>query len=712
MDDLDFIREQAAGEKVELPESLSKEAIGQKLAGVKPKKRKRGKIIAISVPAAAALFLSLAILVLPNLQLVHESVPYQASNQESIGFDNYDTIAQQLAAIKADYEQSMGQRGRTFIRFNGFGAKTADQAVERNGAVSGDMPAAYESAAEADYAADSTGKGSDYSETNLRDSRADEQDIIKTDGTHIFYLPSGGTTIYIVRADGAKLTVASKIERDGGGSKYYDYFTGMYLYGGKLIVTGEESFETPEYTYDYFTFVRIYDISDVSVPQQTASYRFKGMQASSRIVGGRLIMVTQDGFNLETFDEKDVSTFVPCYYFGNEKKYVRSDDLVLPANTCPNGYVNVFTLKLDGADAAQPEAVSVLADGAQVYCTDTQLFLYAPQYEFNRDDSVDKSRTQILSFDISGDKAVYKAKGTVDGELNDSFAIDASGGYLRLAVTEAEYGAQFRRDCRVVVLNENLEQVGATEGIADGESVQSVRFMGDTAYVVTFLNTDPLFVIDLKNPEKPAVVGEVKLPGFSSYLHPVGEGLLMGIGSGGTDSGLDGSAKVSLFDVKDPTAPKEISNLIFKESYLSSDYKAFVDLKDGSYLVGITEYANDYEDFSNSLLRIAVQDGALALKTRYLVGENEDTYDSVRGMFIGDTVYAAATLEKWNYPDNPVVFNDDGAGAGIIPVDGENATAPVVQIEEPDYTKTVFINAYDKDSGNRTGGVTLYQGGE
>lgn len=716
MDDFDYIKEKAESEEIALPASLSKDGIERKLSGVKPKKKKKAKIVAFTVPAAAALFLVLALFIVPNVSLVSRYIPkngtFRSENEESLGFSDYGAVADQLNEIKTAYEQDRKENTHYRLSFGASKSSYDDYVAEENApapAGSAQAPKAYESvrngAAAGAYGAQISADAEPaHSDTNLRDNGVDEQDIVKTDGQYIYYLPYNGTTVHIVRAQGEKLTKVSEISSRADASKYQDAFTGMFLAGDKLVVTGNESFETPDYRYETYASVRIYDITDRSAPKELGSFRFKGWSESSRLIGNKLITVTSSGFDLYTFNKDDISTFVPCYYAGTEEKYIDAADIVLPENTTPDGFISVYTLDIERPEQTEPETLSVMTCGASVYCTQSTLYVYSTIFDYE-DES--KDRTQIISFDISGDKTRYLAKGTVDGSVGDSFAIDAFGGYLRMAVTECTYGAQFKRVCRVVVLDSDLKQVGATEGIAENESVRSVRFMGDTAYVVTFLNTDPLFAIDLSDPTSPVVKGEVKLPGFSAYLHPVGEGLLLGVGSGGTETGTDGSAKISLFDVKDPTQPKEVNSLIFKESYLDTDYKAFVDMKDGSYLTCITEYSEDYEHFVVSMLRVGVQDGELKLLTRYRIDADSDHSGAVRGLFIGDTVYAAAETERWDYPE---VYEDESSDSPIVYVDGD---APMTaQTYSPSYSRSVFIKAYDKQSGAQTGSITLYEGNE
>jgi inhibitor of cysteine peptidase len=152
--------------------------------------------------------------------------------------------------------------------------------------------------------------------------------------------------------------------------------------------------------------------------------------------------------------------------------------------------------------------------------------------------------------------------------------MDEFNDYLRIATTSGNWGESLVN--QVYVLDSNLETVGLLKDIAKGERIKSVRFTGNTAYVVTFIQTDPLFVIDLTDVKVPKILGELKIPGYSAYLHPVGEGLVMGVGLDGTETGINGGMKVSLFDVSDPTKPVECGKFTMS-GYDSDNRQVYVD---------------------------------------------------------------------------------------------------------------------------------------
>ena len=198
--------------------------------------------------------------------------------------------------------------------------------------------------------------------------------------------------------------------------------------------------------------------------------------------------------------------------------------------------------------------------------------------------SGDDLTTSLHRFDISGeDQAAYVASGQVEGILHSQFALDEHEGILRVVVTD---GADWRRgsevpETSVVALDtvrDRLVEVGSVGGLGKNERVYSVRFIEDKAYVVTFRQVDPLYVVDMSDPTNPTVEGELKINGYSSYLHPIGEDILLGVGQDATEQGRVLGTQVSVFDVSDPENPIRMSRLTFEDAYSEAewDHHAFL----------------------------------------------------------------------------------------------------------------------------------------
>lgn len=209
-------------------------------------------------------------------------------------------------------------------------------------------------------------------------------------------------------------------------------------------------------------------------------------------------------------------------------------------------------------------------------------------------------KTVIHKVSINKGELEYKAQGEVTGNVLNQFSMDENNGYFRIATTKnrtwsryTEDGEELESYSNLYVLDDDLKVVGSVEELARGERIYSVRFMQDRAYMVTFKQVDPLFVIDLKNPMDPKVLGELKIPGFSNYLHPYDNELLIGLGKETKQTEWGGvrelGVKLSLFDVSNVSEPKEVDTYVMGDAGSNSialrDHKAFLFSKDKNLLV-------------------------------------------------------------------------------------------------------------------------------
>ena len=189
--------------------------------------------------------------------------------------------------------------------------------------------------------------------------------------------------------------------------------------------------------------------------------------------------------------------------------------------------------------------------------------------------------TSIHRFDISdASNARYEASGEVPGVIHNQFSLSEHAGHLRVVTTTGgPWGDDSESQVRVLRQDgDRLIEVGSVGDIGKGEQVQSVRFVGDIGYVVTFRQIDPFYTIDLSDPANPAIVGELKIPGFSSYLHPIGDGMVLGVGSDADSEGRVTGSKASLFDVSDLAAPREIAVWTAPDGWndVGWDHRAFL----------------------------------------------------------------------------------------------------------------------------------------
>lgn len=210
------------------------------------------------------------------------------------------------------------------------------------------------------------------------------------------------------------------------------------------------------------------------------------------------------------------------------------------------------------------------------------------------DISKEMEKTVIHKIVLDGKNIEYKTFGEVTGNVLNQFSMDENNGFFRIATTKnrdwlvrpiaAGKMSESESYNNLYVLDDEMKQVGAIERIAEGERIYSVRFIGSRAYMVTFQQTDPLFVIDLGDPRAPKILGELKIPGFSNYLHPYDENTLIGFGKETTSNQWGGvttkGVKLSLFDVSNVAEPKEIDTYVMggsgSDSLALSDHKAFL----------------------------------------------------------------------------------------------------------------------------------------
>ena len=641
--DADEIR--ASLPEMHLPESLSAESVTDLVSGVEQKKPKK-KIVRRILAGAVA-----ACLVVTGLFVLDAAVYAPVINPKE-GEIEYAQDYSELLSIIKDYRKSENFKNR-MSAMNG--VKIMDQVQT---VVDADGVGVPESVREPAYA--DAKNGSSYSRTNTRVEGIGEADIVKTDGKNLYIVK--GSTIYIVKlgSDGkpektSKIspldTLADKDEKgelvdevDSGFGVYHsccifltNYVRGIYVYNSTLVVelccVRNKKIQTG---------IAVYDIGDTSAPKVKRVFMQDGSPISSRVAGNSIILVSNSVIYSETIDDGIIPR-VSSGENGSDMKdeMVRSGDIAVANAANPEGFLIVSKTNLDTLES-KPEATALLGGGSDIYCTDSTVYVATECY----DTKSEKTNTKLTSFDITGEKPQLKASGTVEGTMLDTFSMDEYNGYIRVAVTRSG-------DNCVYVLDADMKKVGALENIAPGETVRAVRFSGSTGYVVTFLQTDPLFVIDLSSPESPAIKGEVKLPGFSSYLHPVGKNLLLGVGVGGTEEGTDGSAKLSLFDVSDPSAPKEVDSFVMENADFNTEYKAFIEDSDpNTYLIPFNcwRYSqNEYEDNilstdakrSTGVVRISVENGKLVQKNIYEVTSIDDNGAAqfTRAAFVNNTLY-------------------------------------------------------------------------
>ena len=595
------------------------------------------------------------------------------------GTDN-GAVAGKNAAAKISYEDVYAaieelNRG-TDYRF----AKGEFDLVEESGAVP--MPSsAPTSGAMADKPANdmdmgNSAGGGGYSETNVQVEGVDEGDIVKTDGEYIYVLRpyiDGRSELAIFKADGentsrvAALTVCKTNsdftpynEKDGYSSVNESAYE-MYVTGGTLaVVTNYNSYSETltngMYKYENIQTekVYIYDITNRASPVLRATLGQDGYHIASRLIGDKLYLVSS--YYVYDYEQSRPETYIPRIYTGDSSALVASDCIVISPDFSSTKYTVICSYDLSAATLV--DVKTTLGGGDIVYMNGNSLYIAgaasAQSESEPREESVYKvvkyttqSVTDITKYDISGGAISLAASGRVPGYLNNQFSLDEYAGHLRVvtttrvqawtAYTDEQFGwtnydwENSATHNALFVLDGSLDIAGSIENLAENETVQSVRFFGDVGYFVTFERVDPLFAVDLSNPTSPIILSELKIPGFSQYMHGFSDGRLFGLGmDADPETGRTTTMKLSMFDTSD------LKNVTEKHTFLLDSYYSNALYNHKAILISsekdIIAFPSDsgYDIYGYS-------DNSGFYKRASVTGL--DWYGDSRGLYIGDCIY-------------------------------------------------------------------------
>jgi inhibitor of cysteine peptidase len=404
----------------------------------------------------------------------------------------------------------------------------------------------------------------DYSTTNIQVAGVDEADIVKTDGRYIYVASNANfnsasqNNVYIVKADPTDPRVIAKIPL---GNETYVACLFLSQDGNKLVVIGSQyqvyALGAPQseiaMIYPYYssvnTFITVYDVSEKAMPVLARNLTLSGSYFNSRMIGNYVYaVVSQPAYILQ-----DAVPLPQVYQ--DAKASVIAPERIYYANSVDDYYTFTTFIGLNILDdAQQPTNMTVMMGGTSAMYVSMDN-IYVTYSTWN-----DGQYTSIYRVRVNGGELSFEAEGSVPGYVLNQYSMDEYNGYFRVATT----WQKTTQMNNVYVLNMNMSEVGKLENLAEGERIYSARFMGDKAYLVTFKQTDPFFVIDLRSPVDPKVAGELKIPGYSSYLHPFDENYVIGLGK------ENNTVKLSLFDVTNVNAPTEIAKYIVEGDWTDS----------------------------------------------------------------------------------------------------------------------------------------------
>lgn len=464
---------------------------------------------------------------------------------------------------------------------------------------------------------------SDYSKTNIQVENVDEADVVKTDGKYIYYIANNKVVIIDINKP-EELNKISEITY-----KSNEFVPSeLYINDNKLIVIGNESKyfykdgnvveETLNYiykkrTYKQSTVALVYDLSNINNPKEIRNVAIEGKYISSRMIGNSIYFVANKSMysnSLIRDDIKDLDeeNFKPSYTdtaVSTKQKNIDFNDIYYFENPETLNYLSIGGFNIDSNDEVDIE--TFLGAGEDIYSSTKNMYITKTKSVYD----VDSRKylgddTKILKFNLDDGKIKFKAEVNIEGKINNQFSMDENEkGEFRVATTigDVDYNiAKSKSTNSLFVLDENLNEIGRLDGIAPGEKIYSVRYSGDKAYMVTFYEMDPLFVIDLSDSRNPKILGELKIPGYSSYLHPYDETHLIGFGYD-TKSNYDNSGvvrdglKMSMFDISDLENPKEMFTIKIGDnrtsSELTSNHKALLFSKEKNFIAfPVSGYSN------------------------------------------------------------------------------------------------------------------------
>ncbi len=483
----------------------------------------------------------------------------------------------------------------------------------------------YEGEAAYESAAVDTGATADYSSTNVQEEGVDEGDVIKTDGKYLYIMKSSGK-VHLIALDGTVMKAASVITLPNPNETLRE----MYLDGDTLLLvasghtttldTSDKENKIYSMRSEDQTTLYTYDIADRSSPQLKGSVTQSGYYQTSRKTGSYIYLITQySPYLASTWEDSRISPLV-------NGTAMEADQIFLPESLNHSPYLVISSVNTENPDKTVDQ-VSIVSAASNFYVSTENIYIANESWGT-------ASHTDLIRVNYADGIITPCAAGSVNGYLNNSFSMNEYQGYLRLVATSYDSDSQKELNS-LYILDAELKVTGSIKDLAPGELIRSARFFGDTAYFVTFRQTDPLFSADLSDPQNPVILNELKVTGFSSYLHIYGENLLLGLGyEADEETGITTGLKLSMFDTADPSAVTEADRLV---------------IKDITWCDGLNDYKSILADAEKNLIGFSCNGSYLLFTydenqgfTNLLTADlnADETWSFVtRGAYAGDTFY-------------------------------------------------------------------------
>ena len=476
-----------------------------------------------------------------------------------------------------------------------------------------------------------------YSTTNIQVAGVDEADIVKTDGKYIYLV--SGVNIFILKAYPAEeAQILSKMVFNDTS------FGGIFVSqdSNRLAVLGckYKFFAFPLCPYQTFfidveTFVNVYDISNKSKPTSLTNFTITGSYFNSRMIGDYVyFVVSQPAYVIYK------TVILPQIYTNNEWKGIDAST-ILYSNVSDDYFLYTTVVALNMQDVSENATYKTIMMGgtSSMYVSPSNIYITFPELDGN---------TTIYRIRIENSTINPEAKGEVPGHVLNQFSMDEYNNYFRIATTKWIDWATTQNN--LYVLNMNLSIVGSLENIAPGEAIDSARFIENRCYLATsIVKKDPFFVIDVENATEPKILGYLKIPGFTRYLHPYDESHMIGVGRSENNS-----VKISLFDVSNVSAPVEIDMYsvggVWSDTLVLTEHKAFLFERSKDLLaipVSIGYYGDKYWQWQGLYVFNTTLSGGIVLRGNITHQENgsiywDNTYEVKRALYIENVLYTVS----------------------------------------------------------------------
>ena len=591
---------EASAQDMDIPKSLEPEAVKERLKAVKKRKSMRR-----FTEAAAAIAL---VAMIGGGSVFYRTLSESSNQKNGTGYENTEASkdsqkesitltepkeADQKKQVIGSYHlaksyQEVFDAAKKVYRESGRDDMNLmiPEAAEEMETVKGDMNGATSDAIDKELSQNDASMENSHSTTNTQVEGVDESDFVKNDGKYLYIQTNRKIQVIDITGETRETVAVVEPEMEESDSIRDIYLDENQLY--LIIQKREKQKETMAtedccfwYNTDTTVELMTYDVTDKDRIRYVGTVSQEGSFHESRKVGDFIYLFTRkDGNPYRIYDEVEPNyseesseQLIPKI---NGKK-VSCDDIYVK-DDFTSAYI-MSSVNVHTPTRTEDEMVIMDQSYVQLYMGTDGIYLYESKYEYENpdfpEDEADYSEvvieerqtTVITKFSYANGHMNGVGEATLEGHINDTFAISEANGILRVLTTEWKWDEEGSKN-RLYLYNENLNRLSCLEGIATGEEVYAARFIGNVAYFITYHNTDPLFAVDISDPKNPKILDQVEITGFSDYLHPYGDGLLLGIGyETDPETSARLGVKLVMFDISNPGKLDILDTVILDGTY-------------------------------------------------------------------------------------------------------------------------------------------------